>query len=40
MVNKEPRLDIGNNPIGQPTAFCIGVGVTPGAINLDEEFPL
>jgi methionine synthase / methylenetetrahydrofolate reductase(NADPH) len=30
-------LDIGNNPIGQPTAFCIGVGVNPGAINLDEE---
>src|SRR2546428_5809862 len=30
-------LDIGNNPIGEPTAFCIGVGVNPGAINLDEE---
>jgi homocysteine S-methyltransferase len=38
MVNKlNHGLDIGNNPIGQPTAFCIGVGVNPGAINLDEE---
>jgi len=38
MVNKLNRgLDIGNNPIGQPTSFCIGVGVNPGAINLDEE---
>jgi homocysteine S-methyltransferase len=30
-------LDIGNNPIGCPTSFCIGVGVNPGAINLEEE---
>jgi homocysteine S-methyltransferase len=38
MVNKlNHGLDIGNNPIGEPTAFCIGVGVNPGAINLDEE---
>lgn len=38
MVNKlNHGLDIGNNPIGQPTAFCIGVGVNPGAINIDEE---
>ena len=38
MVNKlNHGLDIGNNPIGAPTAFCIGVGVNPGAINLDEE---
>ncbi len=38
MVNKlNHGLDIGNNPIGQPTAFSIGVGVNPGAINLDEE---
>ena len=38
MVNKlNHGLDIGNNPIGQPTAFCIGVGVNPGAINLEEE---
>lgn len=38
MINKlNHGLDIGNNPIGQPTAFCIGVGVNPGAINIDEE---
>ncbi len=38
MVNKlNHGLDLGNNPIGQPTAFSIGVGVNPGAINLDEE---
>ena len=38
MVSKlNHGLDLGNNPIGQPTAFCIGVGVNPGAINLDEE---
>jgi 5,10-methylenetetrahydrofolate reductase len=38
MVNKLNHvLDLGNNPIGEPTAFCIGVGVNPGAINLDEE---
>src|SRR5207237_273136 len=38
MVNKlNHGLDLGNNPIGQPTAFCIGVGCNPGAINLDEE---
>ena len=38
MVNKlNHGLDIGNNPIGQSTAFCIGVGVNPGAINPAEE---
>lgn len=38
MVNKlNHGLDIGNNPIGKPTAFSIGVGVNPGAINLEEE---
>jgi methionine synthase I (cobalamin-dependent)/5,10-methylenetetrahydrofolate reductase len=38
MVNKlNHGLDLGNNPIGRPTAFSIGVGVNPGAINLDEE---
>lgn len=38
MVNKlNHGLDLGNNPIGCPTAFCIGVGVNPGALNLDEE---
>jgi len=30
-------LDIAGNPIGDPTGFCVGVGVNPGAINLDEE---
>ncbi|MBS1792808.1 MAG: bifunctional homocysteine S-methyltransferase/methylenetetrahydrofolate reductase [Acidobacteria bacterium] len=38
MVNKlNHGLDLGNNPIGRPTAFTIGVGVNPGAVNLDEE---
>ena len=38
MVNKlNHGLDIGNNPIGTPTAFSIGVGVNPGAVNLEEE---
>lgn len=38
MVNKlNHGLDLGNNRIGCPTAFSIGVGVNPGAINLDEE---
>lgn len=38
MVNKlNHGLDLGNNPIGRPTAFSIGVGVNPGAVNLDEE---
>ncbi len=38
MVNKlNHGLDLGNNPIGKPTAFSIGVGVNPGAVNMDEE---
>jgi homocysteine S-methyltransferase len=38
MVNKlNHGLDLGNNPIGKPTNFTIGVGVNPGAVNLDEE---
>jgi homocysteine S-methyltransferase len=38
MVNKlNHGLDLGNNPIGCPTAFTIGVGVNPGAVNLEEE---
>ena len=38
MVSKlNHGLDIGNNPIGKPTAFSIGVGVNPGAVNLEEE---
>jgi homocysteine S-methyltransferase len=30
-------LDLAGNPIGAPTGFCIGVGLNPGAIDLDEE---
>ncbi|MEZ4648866.1 MAG: bifunctional homocysteine S-methyltransferase/methylenetetrahydrofolate reductase [Candidatus Eisenbacteria bacterium] len=30
-------LDLGGNPLGPPTSFFIGVGVNPGAVNLDEE---
>ncbi len=30
-------LDIAGNPIGKPSGFFVGVGVNPGAINLDEE---
>jgi methionine synthase I (cobalamin-dependent)/5,10-methylenetetrahydrofolate reductase len=30
-------LDLAGNPIGEPTALSVGVGVNPGAINLDEE---
>ena len=30
-------LDLAGNPIGDPTGFSMGVGVNPGAINLDEE---
>ncbi len=38
MVNRlNHGLDLGNNPIGQPTQFSIGVGVNPGAINVEEE---
>ena len=38
MVNKlNHGLDLGNNPIGLPTAFSIGVGVNPGAVNIEEE---
>jgi homocysteine S-methyltransferase len=38
MVNKlNHGLDIGNNSIGRPTAFSIGVGVNPGAVNMEEE---
>ncbi|HEY6208760.1 MAG TPA: bifunctional homocysteine S-methyltransferase/methylenetetrahydrofolate reductase [Gemmatimonadales bacterium] len=30
-------LDPGNNPIGGPTRWVIGVGVNPGAVDLDRE---
>lgn len=30
-------LDLAGSPIGEPTGFHVGVGVNPGAINLDEE---
>ncbi len=30
-------LDLAGNPIGAPSGFSIGVGVNPGAINMDEE---
>ncbi len=30
-------LDIAGNPIGEPTAFHTGVGVNPGAYNMDKE---
>lgn len=41
LVNVINRLnhgrDLAGNPIGDPTGFLIGVGVNPGAINLEEE---
>ncbi|HET9529422.1 MAG TPA: bifunctional homocysteine S-methyltransferase/methylenetetrahydrofolate reductase [Blastocatellia bacterium] len=38
MVNRlNNGLDIGGNPIGQPTSFFIGVGVNPCAVDLDYE---
>ena len=38
MVNRlNHGLDPGGNPIGKPTAFFIGVGVNPGATDLDHE---
>ncbi|HVH67604.1 MAG TPA: bifunctional homocysteine S-methyltransferase/methylenetetrahydrofolate reductase [Gemmatimonadales bacterium] len=30
-------LDPGNNPIGAPTRWAIGVGVNPGAVDIDRE---
>jgi len=35
--NLNGGLDIGGSPIGSQTALVIGVGVNPGAMNLDEE---
>jgi len=30
-------LDVAQNPIGQPTHFVFGVGVNPGALNMEQE---
>jgi homocysteine S-methyltransferase len=35
--NLNHGLDIGGNPMGSQTALLIGVGVNPGALNMDEE---
>jgi len=35
--NLNQGLDVGANPMGNATAFVIGVGANPGAPNLDEE---
>ena len=35
--NLNRGLDLGSNPIGNGTAFVIGVGANPGVPNLDEE---
>jgi len=35
--NLNRGLDIGSNPIGQGTAFVIGVGANPGLNDMDEE---
>ncbi len=35
--NLNRGLDIGGNPIGSQTALLLGVGVNPGALNLDED---
>ena len=38
VVNRLNRgVDLGGNPIGRPTEYLIGVGVNPGAIDLDNE---
>jgi homocysteine S-methyltransferase len=37
IVRLNHGLDLAGNPIGEPTGFSVGVGVNPGAINLDEE---
>lgn len=37
LTNLNKGLDIGNRPIGDPTAFLVGVGVDPNSINLERE---
>jgi methionine synthase / methylenetetrahydrofolate reductase(NADPH) len=35
--NLNQGLDLGGNPMGSQTAFAVGVGANPGAIDLDRE---
>jgi methionine synthase I (cobalamin-dependent)/5,10-methylenetetrahydrofolate reductase len=37
LCNLNRGLDVGGNPLGAQTAFLIGVGLNPYALNLDEE---
>ncbi|HSE48108.1 MAG TPA: bifunctional homocysteine S-methyltransferase/methylenetetrahydrofolate reductase [Terriglobales bacterium] len=37
VANLNQGLDLGGNPIGQATAFAVGVGANPGLPNMDEE---
>ena len=37
VANLNRGLDLGGNPIGQATAFAVGVGANPGLPNMDEE---
>jgi homocysteine S-methyltransferase len=30
-------VDVGGNPIGEPTGFCVGVGANPGALDMKRE---
>jgi homocysteine S-methyltransferase len=30
-------LDLGRNPVGEPTCFCYGVALNPSAVNIDRE---
>ncbi|MCP3981665.1 MAG: bifunctional homocysteine S-methyltransferase/methylenetetrahydrofolate reductase [bacterium] len=30
-------LDVGGNPIGEPTSLCVGVGANPGALDIKRE---
>ncbi len=38
LVNQLNRgYDLGGNPLGKPTGYLVGVGVNPGAVDLDKE---
>ncbi len=37
VANLNKGLDLGGNPIGSQTAFLIGVGANPGAVNMEQE---